>query len=172
MAGKEVPRDRWDTDTPSWAVPVLSLTGIVTPPLILRIWAQAPSDENGCLVWTGVLDPHGYGKIKSGGRGYSTHRIAWTWFNGREIPKGMTVDHLCRNRACCNPVHLDICTPGENALRSPMTLPSIHKAKTHCPQGHPYAGENLIVNNKGNRWCRACGIEHKRAYRARKAVAA
>jgi hypothetical protein len=159
----DIPRDRHDR----WGLGVLPVLPVTAPTVIARLWAQAPLDAAGCFVWTGVKDRKGYGRLKVDGKGYSTHRIAWAWFNGVEIPDGMTVDHLCLVKVCCNPIHLNICSSGENSRRSPHVRASINKAKTHCPSGHAYMGANLRVDKKGHRVCIACADRHKRAYRAR-----
>jgi hypothetical protein len=77
------------------------------------------------------------------------HRIAWTLTHG-EIVDDLTVDHLCRNRVCCNPSHLRLLTNQENGRLNGNFI------KTHCPQGHKYVGENLYVCPKGHRRCREC----------------
>lgn len=76
--------------------------------------------DGGCLVWTGHLNANGYGKIKTGGRDGFAHRYAWERVNG-PIAKGMTIDHLCRNRACVNLEHLDVVTQAENNRRMALS---------------------------------------------------
>lgn len=80
----------------------------------------------------------------------------------------MHIDHLCRNPLCVRPDHLEQVTPRENLLRG--VGPSAKAAKkTHCPQGHPYAGENLGIHRNGNRWCRTCHRENQlRRYHKKK----
>lgn len=74
------------------------------------------------------------------------------------IPDGLDLDHLCRNRACVNPAHLEPVTRQQNIQRSPLV-----GAKTHCAKGHAYdeANTGWTKNHNGNlrRWCRACGAE-------------
>lgn len=116
-----------------------------------------------CWIWTASLDASGYGKFMSksrnvGGRTIHAHRWSYEHFVG-PIPPGLTLDHLCRNKSCVNPAHLEPCTIGENTRRSPTTLPGSNVRKTHCPQGHPYAGDNLIINvrrGRPNRRCATC----------------
>jgi len=67
----------------------------------------------------------------------------------------LQLDHLCRNRTCCNPAHLELVTGRENLLRGD-TLAAANAAKTHCIQGHPLADDNLYVANNGARTCRTC----------------
>jgi hypothetical protein len=69
--------------------------------------------EGGCWTYRGMLDEWGYGKIKIAGRKHRTHRVAYEAIVG-PIPDGLTIDHLCRNRACCNPDHLEPVTRSEN----------------------------------------------------------
>lgn len=118
--------------------------------------------ENGCIEWRGGLNGVGYGQFYAGrtslsetGKTYS-HRWAYEYYVG-PIPEGMHLDHLCRNRKCCNPEHLEPVTPRENMLRG-VAPAAQHARKTHCPVGHEYSGDNLYVHPvKGYRVCRACG---------------
>jgi hypothetical protein len=73
-------------------------------------------DDHGCWVWTGAQSEHGYGRVKVGGRVVGAHRACWVWCRGA-IPRRAELDHLCRNRACCNPRHMQLVTRSENVRR-------------------------------------------------------
>jgi hypothetical protein len=101
----------------------------------------------GCWIWTRAVDRDGYAavSVKAGGvyRRTEGHLAAYTIQHGR-VPAGMMLDHLCRNRACCNPDHLEPVTAKENHARSPTTAPERaavwRNARTHCPRcGHEWA---------------------------------
>ncbi|MBO0884191.1 MAG: HNH endonuclease [Mycobacterium sp.] len=79
------------------------------------------------------------------------------------IPTGMQLDHLCRNRSCVNPDHLEPVSQRVNLLRG-ATQPAFNTAKTHCPQGHPYEGDNLAFNRDGSRFCRTCSRDRQTIY--------
>lgn len=86
------------------------------------------------------------------------------------IPDGLVIDHLCRNPQCVNPMHLEPVTPEENTRRGIGGWNT--RAKTHCPQGHPYSGANLYINpTSGARVCRTCNNEKARRYKLRQRAA-
>lgn len=119
---------------------------------------------NGCAVYTGS-GPDGYGTIGVQGRSWLVHRYAYELLVA-PIPKGLQMDHLCRNRKCWNPQHLEPVTQTENARRGFWAL------KTHCNRGHVYDEANTIINANGHRVCRACITIREAKYRAQRQVAA
>lgn len=125
--------------------------------------------ENGCWEWTTGKFNTGYGKLslwgrtKRGGQ-FMVHRIMYELIFGA-IGKDRQIDHLCRERACVNPQHMEVVTKDENNIRG-NSPSAIHARKTHCPQGHPYSGNNLQIENKPNgktmRRCRTCRNKQQR----------
>jgi hypothetical protein len=89
-------------------------------PIEKRLMSKVSVNENGCWIYTGAIDTTGYGRIGRGGRGEGsthTHRAAYELLWG-PITDGLHVDHLCRVRACCNPLHLEAVTQAVNNQRS------------------------------------------------------
>lgn len=126
-------------------------------PLWDRFWPKVDA-AGPCWEWTACKNHLGYGQIGLGRRDQGlgmAHRVAYELLVG-PIPEGLELDHLCRNPSCVNPDHLEPVTHAENMRRAPYDAPASKRAKTHCLQGHPYSGENLYVNPKGSRECRAC----------------
>lgn len=117
-----------------------------------------------CWAWTGAIQSKGYGSVQHDGRRQSTHRLAYSLLIGT-IPAGLEIDHLCRNRRCCNPAHLEPVTRKVNAERSgPAT-------KLYCVHGHKLVGDNLIIKKRGERTsvrnCRTCQVNSKQRYNDR-----
>jgi hypothetical protein len=160
----------------------------------------------GARPWDGANPGNGggYSRLSRNGTTVYAHRLAYeTWVG--PIPEGLEIDHLCRQRACINPAHLDTVTRSENQRRAKAiktTCPRGHPydivtsqgsrgcsicrkaadqarnsgvgkggyqaAKTHCAQGHPFAGDNLGRRTNGGRKCRTCERDAQRRYQSRK----
>lgn len=125
-----------------------------------------------CIVWWGAVQPDGYGVWPSSGGRYHrrrpyAHRVIYEETLG-PIPAGLTLDHLCRNRTCVNPSHLEPVTNRENILRG-ESLSARRARQTECYRGHPLSGENLYSWG-GRRYCRKCRSEYKAGRRLSLAV--
>jgi len=125
-----------------------------------RLWRnvnRGSVDE--CWPWVRFIGADGYARsLWPNGKSYYAHRLA-VEVDGREIPPGFYVDHICRNRRCCNPAHLRIVPPGVNATENSDSPSARNKQKTKCIRGHELTGENLAIqikNGKPKRRCRAC----------------
>ena len=128
-----------------------------------RLWQRI--DTTGpCWEWEGCRVV-GYGKVYAGGRTWRVHRLVWELLVG-PIPDGMVLDHLCHNRACSNPDHLQVTTQRENITRG-GTLPAMWLRQTHCVNGHPLSGDNLGTGSDGERRCKTCHRDRQREYARR-----
>lgn len=118
----------------------------------------------GCWNWTGRIED-GYGKVALSSRYTSVHKASFELWKGR-VPNGTELDHLCRNRRCFNPDHLEPVTHQENVRRGalPQMMREKAAAKTHCYKGHSLSGENLVLQGpqKKFRVCRICRAERQR----------
>lgn len=94
------------------------------------------------------------------------HRMVYTFIKG-PIPEGMQIDHLCRNRKCVNPNHLEPVTQQEN-MRRGQGIAARNKAKIFCMRGHPLYGENVGLYKNGNRFCRECKTMTSKAWHDKK----
>lgn len=128
-----------------------------------RFWAKVTVADSGCWEWQASRFPAGYGKFWLNGKTERAHRVAYMFSVG-PIPEGLEIDHKCVNPPCVRPDHLEAVTSKVNSQRSK----SANREKTHCPQGHPYSGDNLYRRNDGGRECRACHRERQRRYYNRK----
>ncbi len=135
-----------------------------TTPVIDRLLAKVTYDH-GCWLWTAAKDPNGYGRLNVGNRSRLAHRVAFELLT-RRLDGCESLDHLCRNTSCCNPLHLEPVTHAENMKRS--SAGAWQRRKANCPQGHEYTAESTRIKQPGNRReCRQCG----RDYEARKVAA-
>jgi hypothetical protein len=134
--------------------------------------------ETGCVVWVGGRNSKGYGQFRGGGKTTGAHKWIWEQHEG-PVPDGYELDHLCRNRACVNLLHLEVVTHRENVLRG-ETNAGINARKTHCIRGHEFTPENTYTYiGQGGREKRSCRIcirakapERQRRWRARQKAAA
>lgn len=129
-----------------------------------RFWEKVKKTPT-CWLWIASIDGHGYGSFHMDGKTRYAYHVAYEWLVGRR-PAGMDLDHLCRNRACVNPAHLEPVSRGENLHRSPITQTSINAKKTHCIHGHEYTPENT----RRDPWrrcetCRREGVKRRRLAR-------
>lgn len=116
--------------------------------------------EGGCIEWTGNRTHDGYGlcraKVDGKWTARGAHRMAYLVSKG-PIPDGLQVHHLCYNRLCINPAHLELRTPKENVHDEGSRNPTkAHAEATHCIHGHPFDAENTYVRPTGERLCREC----------------
>lgn len=130
-----------------------------------RIQRKVSIQADGCYVWTGAM-ARGYGRIHLDDKMHCVHRLTYTIWRG-PIPPGLQLDHLCRNRACCNPLHLEQVTASENVRRglSPQ-LARERFTKTHCLRGHAL-NDNSVYRYPGERKCRECTLINSRNQKAR-----
>ena len=124
------------------------------PPLVRLLDKTTFNTETGCWEWTAARMRNGYGAFRIPGVASHAHRAAYLLIVG-SIPDGLHLDHLCRNRLCVNPDHLEPVTQRENNRRAAAVV-------THCPRGHEYTTANTYFRSRGSRDCRTCNRDRVR----------
>lgn len=140
------------------------MTPELLPDRVLEKIEVAPS---GCWLWTAGLLHDGYAALWWDGACQRAHRVIYELLVG-PIPEGLEPDHTCRVKHCVNPDCLEPVTHAENVARSPIGAAPMRRARTSCPEGHPYD-----ERDKDGRRCSRCrrskAAERQRRYRARQA---
>lgn len=116
------------------------------PRLPARFWGKVGEVAGGCWEWQAYRTPLGYGRFNWGGRAEAAYRVSFVELVG-PVPEGKELHHLCENPPCCNPDHLLPVTRWEHRQFSLLS---------HCENGHPMEGENLLIEGDGVRRCRTC----------------
>jgi hypothetical protein len=116
-------------------------------------YVESYSDSVKCWQWAGGYFKKGYGVFNIASGAFPAHRISYTALIGI-IPQGLTLDHLCRNRGCVNPFHLEPVTAIENTKRGNSGINM--RSKTHCKRGHEFNSENMKIGSRGARCCIIC----------------
>lgn len=138
-----------------------------------RFWEKVSGgDYTECWTWMASTKEGGYGQFNVQPEVVLAHRYAYISLVG-DVPEGLELDHLCRNRACVNPWHLEPVTRSVNVVRgtAPTVTSARHRAVTACPYRHRYDEANTSVY-QGRRRCKTCMRERARdAYARRRAQA-
>lgn len=131
-----------------------------------RYWIPEPN--SGCWLWFGATAGNGYGSFYNGDRMVSAHSFSYL-HNVGQVPNGLELDHLCRQRCCVNPDHLEPVTRRENTKRG---IAGHHmRGKSQCDRGHPFDESNTHWRPDGRRTCKKCksAARSKRRLRAKHA---
>jgi HNH endonuclease len=123
--------------------------------ILTYLEARIVRADTGCWSWTGRKNAKGYGLVSYQGYYFRVHRLVFELINGTiPPPNKLVLDHLCRNRSCCNPDHLECVTNRENLMRG-EGVAAKGARQTHCAQGHPFETYGARRAN-GYRWCKEC----------------
>jgi hypothetical protein len=112
------------------------------------------SSEDDCWIWKAARNWQGYGYFRFGGRMWAAHRWSY-WLKYGSLTPSLELDHLCKNKSCVNPLHLEEVDKPTNALRGDL----FNRNKTHCKRGHEFTEANTYYYQKGAgsmRTCKAC----------------
>ena len=123
-----------------------------------RFWDKVEKTDS-CWIWKAYSDP--YGRFYYKNKTVKAHRFAYESLLGK-IPEGLETDHLCLNKKCVNPHHLEMVTKEENLRRNKGRK---HKLQTYCINGHKFNEENTYIRPDGHRNCRVCDKLRQQSYR-------
>lgn len=123
------------------------------PEEVERFRRKIDRSADGCWNWTGADNGNKYGVVQVAGKNKLAHRVSYRLHVG-PVADGLELDHLCRNRSCVNPAHLEPVTHAENNRRA--------HAKEVCLRGH---NDWVVYPSRTTRHCRTCNVERKRARR-------
>lgn len=136
----------------------------LTESVMRRLWSKTVITSTGCIEWTGAIRDDGYGVAWFEGSMARAHRLTLAWSLGSELPPRDVVDHLCRNRACVRPDHLEMVTRRENLARGvgpgSDAIRLADKADI-CKRGHDLTAPDAWRSREAGRkrTCRLCDNE-------------
>lgn len=136
----------------------------LTEATMTRFWAKTTITPNGCIEWTGATRSNGYGAAWVNGKVLVAHRVALTWSEGSPVSPELDVDHLCRNRKCVNPCHLQAVTRRVNIQRGTSRVAQTLRALAgngQCARGHDLTEDRAWATTPQGRTCRLCRNERE-----------
>lgn len=166
VANKHVPSGKGSYCKPCKSADMLArrraLAGAIRAEDIARFWSRVKKGvpgplETPCWIWQGAPRNHeGYGQFHIAGQNLAPHTIVLMLLQGIKGSREVFADHLCRVRECCNPDHLRLVTPKQNALENNSSPFAKNAAKKFCVRGHPLEGDNIVRirqrNPRGTSW--------------------
>lgn len=145
----------------------LMQTGTTDAPIRIDNLTHFTVTSSGCWQWVGGMWPNGYGKTSTPVNGTRLAHRAFYIEHVAPIDDGLDLDHLCRNRACCNPAHLEPVTRSVNIQRGVDA-----RLRGRCNQGHEQTGGNVWVEpSTGSRYCKPCKRAREKRNRERRQAA-
>lgn len=121
------------------------------------------NEKTTCWDWMASTDKDGYGQFWLNKKYHKAHRVSYELIKG-VLTKGLTLDHLCKNKKCCNPEHLEQVSIQTNLKRAFHQISTINSKKTHCNNGHEFTPDNTYITPLGKRQCNECQRQRKKKY--------
>lgn len=145
-----------------WAPKPLDVDVCVEYYVSKRWSSKVEKSDSGCWAWIGATTRNGYGQVYLKYEHILAHRLTWVAHHKRDVPEGLTLDHLCRNRACVNPAHLEPVPFRTNLLRGVSPV-AVNARATHCKHGHELSPDNLVERYlPEKRACKTCRVASDR----------